>query len=81
MQKGTEYYLFAKIQSELEEALYTLRDEAAIDIFGESYGSISSRYDADKGDKNKQAKVQEDKAKLDLLKILYPARFIEVTPK
>ncbi|MDX2362526.1 MAG: biopolymer transporter ExbD [Crocinitomicaceae bacterium] len=71
----TEYYLFAKIQSELEEAIYTLRDDAAKEIFGESYGTIKKRYDMDKKEDKKQ-----DKPKLDLLKILYPDRFIEVTP-
>ena len=31
VQKGTEYGLFAKIQSELEEAIFVLRDKAAKD--------------------------------------------------
>lgn len=73
VQKGTEYQLFAKIQSELEEAIYTLRDDASKEIFGESYGTITRRYSMDK--------ENLDKDKLDLLKILYPDRFIEVTPK
>lgn len=73
VQKGTEYSLFAKIQSELEEAIFTLRDDAAKDIFGESYGTITRRYSMDK--------ESLDKDKIDLLKILYPDRFIEVTPK
>jgi len=80
VQSGTEYYLFAKIQSEVEEAIYTLRDDAAKEIFGESYGTIKKRYDMDKkGDAKKEVK-KRDKPKLDLLKILYPDRFIEVTP-
>ncbi len=73
VQKGTEYKLFAKIQSEIEEALYELRDKAAIDIFNESYGTIKRRYLMDKD--------AEDKDKLALLDILYPGRIIEVTPK
>ena len=77
---ATEYYLFAKIQSEIEEAIYELRDEAAKEIFGESYGTIKKRYDMDKsGDAFKEVH-KRDKPKLDLLKILYPDRFIEVTP-
>lgn len=73
VQKGTDYELFAKIQSEVEEAIYTVRDEAAQQIFNESYGVIKRRYSADeKG---------EDKAKLELLKFLYPDRIIEVAPK
>ncbi len=81
VQKETAYELFAKIQSELEEAIFTLRDKASNEIFGESYGVIKKRYDANEGDKSKQAQAREDKEKLDLLKILYPDRFIEVTPK
>jgi len=69
----TAYELFAKIQSEIEEAIFELRDGAAEDVFNESYGTITARY----------AMNQEavDKEKIDLLKILYPDRFIEVTPK
>lgn len=69
----TAYELFAKIQSEIEEAIFELRDGAAQDVFGESYGTITARY----------AMNQEpvDKEMIDLLKILYPDRFIEVTPK
>lgn len=73
VQQATEYALFAKIQSELEEAIYELRDRAAQDVFGESYGTIQRRYSMDKD--------KIDKDKMDLLKILYPDRFIEVTPK
>ena len=73
VQKATEYSLFAKIQSEIEEAIFELRDIAAKEIFGETYGVITRRYAMDK-DPN-------DKEKMDLLKILYPDRFIEVTPK
>lgn len=81
VQKETAYELFAKIQSEIEEALYELRDDAAVSIFGESYGVITKRYDSIESDSNKAAQAREDKAKIDLLKILYPDRIIEVTPK
>lgn len=73
VQQATEYKLFAKIQSELEEAIFVLRDKVAQDVFGESYGTIQRRYNMDKN--------QVDKDKIDLLSILYPAKFIEVTPK
>ena len=73
VQQATEYGLFAKIQSELEEAIYELRDDASKDVFGESYGTITRRYSMDK--------EASDKEKIDLLKILYPDKFIEVTPK
>lgn len=73
VQKGTEYGLFAKIQSEVEEAFFELRDEASRDIFKESYEKIKSRYAMDES--------KQDKEKLELLKILYPDRIIEVTPK
>lgn len=70
----TEYELFAKIQSEVEEAIFELRDIAAKDIFGESYGIIKKREAMDKLDKAK------DGRKLELLEVLYPARIIEVKP-
>ncbi len=73
VQKGTEYELFAKIQSEVEQGLFELRDDAAMKIFKESYQSIKSRLAMDKG--------AEDREKIQLLKILYPDRIIEVTPK
>jgi biopolymer transport protein ExbD len=74
VQQKTEYELFATIQSEIEEALYELRDEAAKDIFGESYGIIKTRRAMDKADEAK------DQRKLDLLEVLYPGRIIEVKP-
>ncbi len=73
VQSATEYVLFAKIQTEIEEAIFTLRDDEAKKLFGESYGIIKRRYAQDN--------ASEDKDKLDLLEILYPARIIEVTPK
>lgn len=81
VQKETAYELFAKIQSEIEEALFDLRDGAAKKVFNESYAAITKRYESNEGDKAKAAQAQEDKAKIDLLKILYPDRIIEVTPK
>lgn len=81
VQKETAYELFAKIQSEIEEAIYEVRDKAARDIFGESYGAITKRYDSNESDNSKKAESMVDKGKIDLLKILYPDRFIEVTPK
>lgn len=81
VQKATTFELYTKIQSELQEAIYELRDAAAKDIFGESYGVIKKRYDSIEGDKSKQAQAAEDKDKLDLLSILYPDRFIEIKPK
>ena len=73
VQIATEYQLFAKIQSELEEAIFELRDKAAKDAFNEAYSTITRRYSMDKD--------KLDKEKIDLMKILYPDRFIEVTPK
>jgi biopolymer transport protein ExbD len=73
VQSQTQYSLFAKIQTEIEEAIYELRDKEAKRIFSESYGVIKGRYVSDED--------PSDKSKLDLLDILYPARIIEVTPK
>lgn len=74
VQSRTSYELFTKIQSELEEAIFTLRDEASMKIFNVSYGVLLRKYQNDPVDR-------DSKAKIDLLKILYPDRFIEVTPK
>lgn len=73
VQPKTEYKLFTKIHSELEEAIYELRNDASQEIFGESYNTLTSRYAMDE--------APEDKERLDLLNVLYPSRFIEVTPK
>lgn len=73
VQDATEYGLFAKIQTEIEEAIFELRDEESKRIFNEPYGTIKSRYGLDQD--------PIDKDKLNLLEILYPARIIEVTPK
>lgn len=74
VQDATGYALFAKIQSEIEEAIFELRDDAAQEIFNEGYGTIVARL-IDKPDN------PVDKPRLDLLELLYPARIIEVTPK
>lgn len=75
VQQRTDYELFAKIQSEIEEAIYELRDEAAKKYFGESYGVMKTRRAMDKADE------KGDQPKLDVLEVLYPARIIEVRPK
>lgn len=74
VQRDTEYQLFAKIQSEIEEAIYALRDKAAKKYFNESYGTMKKRRENDKSDAN------GDQKKLDVLKVLYPDRIIEVKP-
>lgn len=75
VQEKTGYELFAKIQSEIEEALFELRDDASKEIFGEGYGMIITRI------ADNPSESREDKAKFELLKILYPDRIIEVKPK
>lgn len=73
VQKATEYNLFATIQSEVEEAIFELRNDAALTVFKESYKQIQSRLAMDK--------APVDRDKMELLKILYPDRIIEVTPR
>jgi hypothetical protein len=75
--QATAYSIFAKIQTEIEEAIYQLRDEESMRLWNVSYGTLK-RKEANENDKNK---VKDEKDKLDLLEILYPARLIEVTPK
>ncbi len=74
VQIKTGYVLFAKIQSEIEEALFELRDDASQRIWGFGYGRIVTQLGNEPTD-------AEYLAKLELLKALYPARIIEVTPK
>lgn len=74
VQIKTGYEYFAKIQSEIEEALFELRDDAAQKIWGFGYGRIITRLGNEPAD-------AEYLAKKGLLELLYPARIIEVTPK
>lgn len=75
VQQKTNYKLFAKIHSEIEEAITELRDDAAQKYFGETYTKMAKRLALDKEDK------KGDKKKIEALKILYPDRIIEVRPK
>lgn len=75
VQQETEYRLFAKIHSEIQEALLELRDEAAMKYFGETYTKMSKRLDQDKEDK------KGDKKKIKALEVLFPESIIEVKPK
>jgi biopolymer transport protein ExbD len=70
----TQYEIFAKIHSEIEEALFELRDGEAKRLFGVAYDVLKRKNELD-------ANGLEEKDKLDLLDLLYPARIIEVTPK
>ena len=75
VQQETEYKLFAKIHSEIQEALIELRDEAAMKYFGESYAKMSKRLDQDKEDKKGDGK------KIRAIDVLFPESIIEVKPK
>ncbi len=75
VQQKTDYKLFAKIHSEIEEAITELRDEAAKKYFDETYTKMTKRFALDKEDK------KGDKKKIEALKILYPDRIIEVRPR
>lgn len=75
VQQATEYSIFAKIQTEIEEALYELRNDRAMQLWGISYGVLKRKVAQEKDN------ARDEKAKLDLLEILYPAKIVEVTPK
>jgi biopolymer transport protein ExbD len=75
VQQATEYSIFAKIQTEIEEALYEMRNDRSMKLWGIPYGVLKRKVALEKD------KARDEKAKLDLLEILYPARIIEVTPK
>lgn len=74
VKEATPYSTFAKIQAEIEEALFSLRDEESKKLFDEGYGSLSRKAEQDKGSKELAYKVF-------LLEYLFPQRIIEVTPK
>lgn len=75
VQQKTDYYLFAKIHSEIEEALTELRNDAAQKYYGEDYVTMKTRSAQDKKDE------KGDNPKIDALEVLYPGRIIEVRPK
>jgi biopolymer transport protein ExbD len=75
VQQKTEYQLFAKIHSEIEEALTELRNDAAEEYFGETYTTMKTRSAQDKED------AKGDLPKIKALEVLYPGRIIEVRPK
>lgn len=75
VQKDTRYSIYTKIHNEIEEALNVLRNKKSKEIFNESYTHMRFRYNQNP-DNN-----LEDKPKLDLIKVLYPGKIIEVEPK
>lgn len=74
VQKNTSYELFTKIHTEVQEAIRTLRDEEAKKLWNTSYDIISKKVDSDPKD-------NVSKNQLELLKVLYNVRIIEVSPK
>ena len=75
VQKATTYSIYTQIHNEIEEAVNILRNDKCKELFGEKYTVMNFRYNQNP-DEN-----QEDKDKLDLIKILYPGKIIEVEPK
>ncbi|MDC0272602.1 biopolymer transporter ExbD [Crocinitomicaceae bacterium] len=75
VQKDTKYSIYTKIHNEIEEALNVLRNKKCKEIFNESYTHMRFRYNQNPDDN------LEDKPKLDLIKVLYPGKIIEVEPK
>jgi len=75
VQQATEYSIFAKIQTEAEEALYELRNDRSMQLWGIPYSVLKRKVAQEKD------KAMDEKAKLDLLEILYPTKIVEVTPK
>lgn len=73
IKQKTNYATFSKIHSEIEEAMYEIRDASAKDIFGVSYGTILSKMETDLEDK-------ESRKQFELLNILHPATIIEAAP-
>lgn len=74
VQKNTSYDLFTKIHTEVQEAIRVLRDEESKKLWNLSYDVISKKVDSDPKD-------MVSKNQLELLKVLYNVRIIEVSPK
>jgi biopolymer transport protein ExbD len=75
VQKATTYAIYTQIHNEIEEALNILRNKKCKELFGEKYTLMNFRYNQNPDDN------QEDKDKLELIRILYPGKIIEVEPK
>jgi biopolymer transport protein ExbD len=75
VQKATTYAIYTQIHNEIEEALNELRNKKCEELFGEKYTIMKFRYNQTPEDN------KEDKEKLDLIRILYPGKIIEVQPK
>lgn len=73
--KKTEYGLLTTIHSEVQEAIYTLRNDASMRLWNVPYATIVKKVDTDPV-KN----VEEKKMKM-TLELLYNVKIIEVTPK
>lgn len=73
--KKTEYGLLTAIHSEVQEAIYTLRNDASMRLWNVPYATIVKKVDTDPV-KN----VEEKKMKM-TLELLYNVKIIEVTPK
>jgi biopolymer transport protein ExbD len=74
VKKSTPYRIFAKIQSEIEEAVFALRDEESKRLFNEGYGALSRKAEANIEDKESAYKIY-------LLEFLFPQSIVEVSPK
>ncbi|MDG1331688.1 MAG: biopolymer transporter ExbD [Crocinitomicaceae bacterium] len=83
VQINTGYEYFAKIHSEINEAIFELRDEASKDLWGIDYARIVTQLgnEPTEDEITKKKIFQEYLDKMELLKVLYPDRIIEVTPK
>lgn len=75
VQKATTYAIYTQIHNEIEEAVNILRNDKCKELFGEKYTVMNFRYNQNPDDN------QEDKDKLELIRILYPGKIIEVEPK
>lgn len=72
--KKTDYALLTKIHTEVQEAIYTMRNEMSMRLWNIPYSVIVKKVDGD-------PKNIEDKRRKELLKLLYNVQIIEVTPK
>ncbi len=75
----TDYSAYVAVQSEIEKAVTELRDKESKELFGISFSAMRTYFQ--QNELENTPKVREYEEKMDLIKLLYPLRIIEVKPK
>ncbi|SFT62589.1 Biopolymer transport protein ExbD/TolR [Lishizhenia tianjinensis] len=79
-QIATDYSAFIAIQSEIQRAITEMRDEESMKLFNIKYSTMEKFYEQNKNE-DMPTILPLYKERLELLKILFPEKIIEVAPK